>query len=71
VSSTASWRKILLLNRSALLAAWPRCFPQHSFIDLRLIPPSAVPPGWDAEAWREAAQAYAAERKSKMGQRRW
>jgi hypothetical protein len=35
--TSASWRKCLLLNRSALLSAWPRHFPRHDFATLRLV----------------------------------
>jgi hypothetical protein len=40
-SSSASWRKCLLLNRSALLATWPRHFPMHDFANLRMTRPSS------------------------------
>jgi hypothetical protein len=51
-----SWRKALLLNRSALLSAWPRHFPQHDFLTLRRIRP------WPEE-WRESARQYHKDRK--------
>jgi hypothetical protein len=65
----ASWRKIILLNRSALLAAWPRHFPRHSFCDLRLIrsPLNRADSYWEGEDWKRAARAYHEERKSKKG----
>jgi hypothetical protein len=34
--SAVSWRKILLLKRSALFAAWDRVFPGHDIVSLRL-----------------------------------
>jgi hypothetical protein len=57
MNSAAHWRKCLLLNRSALLSAWPRHFPKHDFISLRMIQP---PPEsyWEGESWARAARAY-------------
>jgi hypothetical protein len=49
VPNSVSWRKAILLNRSALLSAWPRYFPQHSFSDLRLI--QSPSPDWAERAW--------------------
>jgi hypothetical protein len=57
-------RKAVLLNRSALLAAWPRYFPRHDFLDLRFrSPPSHADSYWEGESWKQAAAAYHAERK--------
>jgi hypothetical protein len=65
VPSTISWRKIILLNRSALLSAWPWHFPRHDFGTLRLSLPPIVP--WpNEEAWRQAARAYHEDRKRRM-----
>jgi hypothetical protein len=58
--SSASWRKTILLNRSALLSAWPQHFPRHDLMTLRLI---RLPLGWDEEAWARAARAYHEDRK--------
>jgi hypothetical protein len=58
--TSASWRKTVLLNRSALLSAWPRHFPRHDFATLRLI---RSPLEWDEQAWARAARAYHADRK--------
>jgi hypothetical protein len=59
--ASVSWRKAILLNRSALLSAWPRHFPRHSFADLRLINPADA--YWAGESWSRAAQSYHADRK--------
>jgi hypothetical protein len=61
----AAARKAILLNRSALLSAWPRYFPQHSFSDLRLIGSQAAPiiPWPNEEAWARAARAYHQDRR--------
>jgi hypothetical protein len=66
MSSSPAWRKCLLLNRSALLSAWPRHFPRHDLMTLRLI---RSPLDWDEEAWARAARRYYEERKRNM--RRW
>ena len=58
--TSTSWRKTILLNRSALLTAWCRYFPQHDFATLRLI---RSPLDWDDEAWARAARSYHADRK--------
>jgi hypothetical protein len=62
-NSVASWRKAILLNRSALLSAWPRHFPHHNFSDLRLISPNPADSYWDGESWRRAARSYHVDRK--------
>jgi hypothetical protein len=66
--SSPNWRKIILLNRAALLRAWGAAFPSHCFITLRLPNgkhASHLPPrGWD-EHWTAAAHAYAEERRKK------
>jgi hypothetical protein len=69
--SSPAWRKCLLLNRSAMLSAWPRYFPQHSFCDLRLIraPLNRADSYWDGEDWKRAARAYHEERKRSPGRR--
>jgi hypothetical protein len=62
-SSTIGWRRLLLLQRAALLGLWPQYFPEHSFADLRRTQPTAklLPPrGWD-EHWAKAARAYREE----------
>jgi Holliday junction resolvase len=68
--TSASWRKAILLNRSALLAAWPRHFPQHDFMSLRLVqaPLTRADSYWEGEDWKRAARAYHEDR---MRQRRW
>jgi len=68
MSSTASWRKAILLNRSALLAAWPQRFPQHDFGTLRLIrlPLNRADFYWEGEDWKRAARAYHEDRKRSM-----
>jgi hypothetical protein len=58
-----SWRKAILLNRSALLCAWPRHFPHHNFSDLRLISSNPADSYWDGQSWKRAAQAYHQERR--------
>jgi hypothetical protein len=63
MSSVVSWRKLVLLNRSALLSAWPRYFPQHSFSDLRLISSNPADSYWEGEDWKRAARAYHQERR--------
>jgi hypothetical protein len=60
MNSAVSWRKLVLLNRSALLSAWPRHFPNHSFADLRLI---RSPLDWDEKAWADSARRYHEDRK--------
>jgi hypothetical protein len=60
MNSAASWRKAVLLNRAALLAAWPQHFPRHDLMTLRLI---RSPLDWDEEAWARAARAYHEDRK--------
>jgi hypothetical protein len=67
-SSSASWRKCLLLNRSALLSAWARYFPRHDFATLHLIrsSPDPIIPWPNEEAWSRAARAYHEERKRSM-----
>ncbi len=64
--SAISWRKVLLLNRNALLRAWPAHFPSHDFKTLRLLSPISLvpPPGWD-EHWCAAAREYHEERRRK------
>jgi hypothetical protein len=77
MNSAAHWRKAILLNRSVLLAAWPRHFPRHDFATLRLSrsPLDRADSYWEGEAywegedWKRAARAYHAERKSKYGNR--
>lgn len=65
--SAASWRKILLLNRAALLRAWPRYFPRHNFSDLRPTLLKLLPPrGWD-DHWSAAAREYHEERQQRAG----
>jgi hypothetical protein len=62
--NSASWRKAILLNRSALLSIWPQHFPQHSFSDLRLIAPTNPADSyWDGEDWKRAARSYHADRR--------
>ena len=62
--AAVSWRKAILLNRSALLSAWPRHFPRHSFYDLHLIAPlNRANSYWDGEDRKRAAQAYHQERR--------
>ena len=58
--TSPAWRKCLLLNRSALLTAWPRYFPKHDLMTLRLI---RSPLDWDEEAWARAAREYHRERR--------
>lgn len=62
---SATWRKIILLNRSVLLAAWGRHFPRHDFAALRLIRswPDPIIPWPNDEAWAESARRYHEERK--------
>jgi hypothetical protein len=63
--SSASWRKCLLLNRSALLSAWLRHFPRHDFHTLRLSRSlNRADSYWEGEDWKRAARAYHAERKA-------
>jgi hypothetical protein len=66
--SSAAWRKIILLNRSALLSAWPRHFPRHDFATLRLSrsPLDRADSYWEGEDWRRAARAYHEDRKRNM-----
>jgi hypothetical protein len=59
-TNLANWRKAILLNRSALLAAWPRHFPQHDFVTLRLV---RSPLAWDDDAWARAARSYHEDRR--------
>jgi hypothetical protein len=61
--SSASWRKCLLLNRSVLLSAWPRHFPRHDFMTLRLVQADPIAPWPNEEAWAESARRYHQERK--------
>jgi hypothetical protein len=61
-ASGVSWRKCLLLNRSALLSAWPRYFPRHSFYDLHLISRAS---SWDDPGWARAARSYHEERRKR------
>jgi hypothetical protein len=64
--SSASWRKAILLNRSALLSAWPRHFPTHDFHTLRLTRADSehIPNShWDGESWKRAAREYHRERR--------
>jgi hypothetical protein len=58
--TSASWRKAILLNRSALLSVWPQHFPRHDLMTLRLI---RSPLDWDDEAWAESARRYHEDRK--------
>ena len=60
---TASWRKCLLLNRGALLSAWPRHFPRHDFVTLRLVQAAPIIPWPNEEAWAESARRYHEDRK--------
>jgi hypothetical protein len=61
--SRASWHRILLLNRAALLRAWAIYFPAHDFATLRMRNPKLLPPaGWD-EHWSAAAREYHQEKK--------
>jgi hypothetical protein len=71
MNSAAHWRKAILLNRSVLLAAWPRHFPRHDFATLRLSrsPLDRADSYWEGEDWKRAARAYHAERKPKYGNR--
>jgi hypothetical protein len=66
--TSASWRKAILLNRSALIAAWPQHFPQHDFHTLRLIrsPLDRADSYWEGEDWKRAARAYHEDRKRNM-----
>jgi hypothetical protein len=66
--SSASWRKCLLLNRSAMLSAWPQHFPRHDFHTLHLSrsPLNRADSYWEGESWRIAAQQYHADRKRNM-----
>jgi hypothetical protein len=57
---STAWRKAILLNRSALLTAWPKHFPQHDLMTLRLF---RSPLDWDEEAWAESARRYHEDRK--------
>jgi hypothetical protein len=62
--TSVSWRKAILLNRSVLLAVWPRHFPRHSFYDLHLISPiDRANSYWDGDDWKRAAQSYHTDRK--------
>jgi hypothetical protein len=62
--TSASWRKTILLNRSALIAAWGRHFPRHSFYDLHLISPlNRADSHWDGQDWKRVARAYHADRR--------
>jgi hypothetical protein len=64
LTGAISWRKAILLNRSALLSAWPRHFPKHSFYDLHLLSPiDRASSYWTGESWKRAAQAYHADRR--------
>jgi hypothetical protein len=59
-----SWRKAILLNRSVLLAVWPRHFPKHSFYDLHLISPiERANSYWDGDDWKRAARSYHDDRR--------
>ena len=58
----AATRKAILLNRSALISAWPRYFPRHDFGTLQLIP------SWNEKAWAESARRYHEDRKRSMRQ---
>jgi hypothetical protein len=63
----ASWRKCLLLNRSALLSAWGRHFPVHDFHTLRLSrsPLNPADSYWNGDDWKRAARAYHEDRREK------
>jgi hypothetical protein len=62
--SSPAWRKAILLNRSVLLSAWPRHFPKHDFVSLRLLPAcEPIRPWPEEELWARAARAYHDERK--------
>ena len=67
INNNAAARKAVLLNRSVLLSAWPRYFPAHDFVSLRLLGPWPEPIAlWpNEEAWARAARAYHEERKGK------
>jgi hypothetical protein len=69
MNAAAHWRKCLLLNRSALLSAWPRHFPQHDFVSPRMIrpPPSRADTYWEGESWKRAAAAYHEARRANGG----
>jgi hypothetical protein len=69
--SSSSWRKTILLNRSALLSAWPQHFPRHDLMTLRLIrsPLDRADSYWEGEDWKRAARSYHEDRKRNM--RRW
>ena len=73
--TSPSWRKTILLNRSALLSAWPRHFPRHDFVTLRYMIPRdlkiLIEEAWDAPSWKQAALDYHEEHRSRMRQRRW
>jgi hypothetical protein len=63
-ASRVSWRKALLLNRSVLLSAWGRYFPQHDFTTLRLqSPPNRAESYWNGESWKRAASTYHEDRR--------
>jgi hypothetical protein len=63
--TSASWRKAILLNRSALMTAWSRHFPRHDFATLRLSrsPLDRAESYWKGEDWKRAARAYHEDRK--------
>ena len=65
MNSAAHWRKAILLNRSVLLAAWPRHFPRHDFATLRLSrsPLDRADSYWEGEDWKRAARRYHEDRK--------
>jgi hypothetical protein len=66
--TSASWRKCLLLNRSALLTAWPQHFPRHDLMTLHLVrsPLNRADFYWEGEDWKRAARAYHEDRKRNM-----
>jgi hypothetical protein len=63
MSTAISLRKTILLHRSALLSAWPRHFPKHDFMTLRLVQAAPIIPWANEAAWAESARNYHRDRK--------
>jgi hypothetical protein len=63
MSSAVSWRKLVLLNRSVVISAFGRAFPQHDFMSLRLVQADPITPWPNEEAWAESARRYHEDRK--------
>jgi hypothetical protein len=64
MNSAASWRKSILLNRSAVISAFGRAFPRHDFATLRLTQANGKHVShWDEAAWAESARRYHEDRK--------